>query len=67
MIAEIIRDFKVSRYYDVRTRDNQEVWHLEVAGSPYIFSMKHASDNARKSMNLELITLVAVLRDPLYG
>ncbi|CAG8474489.1 3956_t:CDS:10 [Paraglomus brasilianum] len=47
----------------IRVRDNQEVWHLEVAGSPYIFSTKHAGDNARKSMNLELVTLVAVLRE----
>ncbi|CAI2162742.1 16467_t:CDS:2 [Funneliformis geosporum] len=47
----------------IRIQDNQETWHLEVAGSPSIFSMKHANDNTRKSMNLELLTLIAVLRE----
>ncbi|CAG8458654.1 5160_t:CDS:2 [Funneliformis mosseae] len=31
----------------IRIQDNQETWHLEVAGSPCIFSMKHANDNMK--------------------
>ncbi|CAG8675234.1 1552_t:CDS:2, partial [Ambispora gerdemannii] len=49
----------------VRSFDDKEIWHMEVAGSPSSPTTDHAVGDTKKSLHSDILNLVALLLDHL--
>jgi hypothetical protein len=49
----------------VRLFDNQEIWHLEVAGPPSNSTTTHTVDDSKKSLRADVLNLVSILQNHL--
>ena len=51
-------DFIVTRY-----SDGLSIWHMEVAGGPYNATDTHILGNTKKTLWLDMLNLIAILRN----
>ncbi|CAG8502447.1 27289_t:CDS:2 [Dentiscutata erythropus] len=56
----VLVDAKATRHFD-----GQDIWHLEVAGSPCNATDKHILGNSKKTFQTDILNLISILREHL--